>query len=188
MKKEYLSLKGIHTVTKSRLTDDAAWDIQAELVRLESEGRYEEFKELLTEFNKEYGVESFVVENVTPTEGRTEIARALTGDLSAIAEIEINYVALGDDNTAENIADTALGNEVFRKQFSSRTHTDNIAYVTAFYTTGDTDGTYEEHGLFINGGAGADSGSIISRLLLGGLVKSAIETLTIDTAITINDA
>jgi len=113
--------------------------------------------------------------NLIATVGRAVLAERLAG--GATYSGEINYGALGDDNTAPTNADVALGNEVYRKLVSSQTFDDNIAYIDFFYTASDTNGTYEEFGNFIDGAAGADTGQLWSHILTGGWTKSNTESL-----------
>jgi len=122
--------------------------------------------------------------NIIVTTGRAVLARLLAGD--ATYSGEINYGALGTDNTAPVNADTTLGTEVYRKLASSQAFEDNIAYIDFFYEAGDTDGTYEEFGNFIDGGAGADTGQLFSHIATGGWVKSAIESLFVSCEYTLS--
>lgn len=147
--------------------------------------------ENIQRYNKRFTVRSVVFENITTTVGREAIAIALTANAASLAEIEVNETALGTGATAVAVGDTTLDTEVYRKAIASRTYTNNIAYMTAFYTATETSGTYYEHGLFINGTGAADSGVLLSRVLLNapsGITKSLTETLTIDYTVTIADA
>lgn len=124
-----------------------------------------------------------VFENIVPTVGRTAIAKALTANLSSLDEIEVNESALGTGSTSPANGDTTLDTEAFRKSIASQSYSSNVAYNTAFYTAGDCNGTYYEHGLFIDGTGAADSGTLLSRVLLNsptGIAKSSAETLTIE--------
>ena len=127
-----------------------------------------------------------VFENLIPTTGRNNVAKALAGDLSAIAEAEINFTSLGTDATAPTNGDTKLGTETFRKSVASSTSSGNQLFVTAFYTAPEVSGTFDEAGLHINGTGAADSGILFSRVTFSpAVVKSASETLTVDYTVTI---
>ena len=133
-------------------------------------------------------MEEIVFNNITTTAGRTAIAKALSGNAASLAEIQVNYGALGTGSTTPAIGDTTLVTESYRAAISSISYADNVFYGTMFYGLTDVSGTFEEHGLFINGTASADTGTLLCRYLLNGLVKSTSQTLTIETAITLNDA
>jgi len=199
-----LGLKGVHTVTLARLSSPHAHKLHGDLLALRAElapmlrdktkrdpGGYKRlvanFRARLSEFNQEFGVFTKVIENVTPTEGRVMIARALSGDFTDISEIEINYTAVGTSATAPAITDAQLGTEIFRKLLSASTYESNNAFLTGFYAAGEGTGTLQEHGLFINGTATTDSGAMISRLLLGGIVKGVSDVFTVESQITISD-
>lgn len=160
------------------------------IVRLQKKGDPDnELRGLIACYNRIAGVYKEVFENIVPTVGRTAIAQVLTGNISDFTNIRMNYVALGSGITAPNNADTTLDTEVFRKDFASRSFNNNVAYFTAFYTAADVSGTFYEHGIFIGGTAAADSGVLLSRVLLNaptGIAKSASETLTIEHQITFN--
>ena len=122
--------------------------------------------------------------NLIPTSGRNNVAKALAGDLSAIAEAEINFTSLGTDATAPTNGDTTLGTETFRKAVASSTSSANQLFVTAFYTAVEVTGTFSEAGLHIDGTGAVDSGVLFSRVIIS-VTKSATETLTIDYTVTI---
>jgi len=124
--------------------------------------------------------------NLIPTVGRNNVAKALAGDLSSIAEAEINFTSLGTDGTAPANGDTKLGVETFRKAVASTTSSGNQLFVTAFYTAPEVSGTFSEAGLHINGTGAADSGILFSRVVFSpSIVKSVSETLTVDYTVTL---
>jgi len=130
----------------------------------------------------------YIQKNIIPTVGRTLIANNLTAT-NPDHSMLINYTALGTGTTAVSNNDTTLDTEVYRKATASRTNSNNIAYVTAFYTATECNGTYYEAGLFCDATGTADSGVLFSRVLLNapnGISKSNTETLTIDYTITIS--
>ncbi len=201
---ENIGLKGVHKVTLARLSSPHAVKLHGDLLALRAElapmaidkarrdpGAYKRlvanFRARLAEFNQEFGIFTKVIENVTPTEGRVVMARALAGDLTDISEIEINYTAVGTSATAPAITDSQLGTETFRKLITASTYVDNLAYITGLYAAGEATGTLQEHGLFINGTGTANSGAMISRLLLGGIVKGGSDVFTVESELTISD-
>ena len=125
--------------------------------------------------------------NLIATVGRSVLAERLAGGVTYTGEI--NYGAVGTDNTAPANGDTTLGAEVFRKVTASQTFSDNIAYVDFFYSASDFDtgvtGTIEEFGNFIDGGAGADSGQLWSHIVTGGWTKTGTESLFVSCEYTI---
>jgi len=123
-------------------------------------------------------------ENLIPTAGRNNIAKALAGDLSAISETEINFTSLGSGVTAPANGDTTLETEVFRKAVASSTSSSNQLFVTAFYIAVEAVGTHREAGLHIDGTAGVDTGVLFSRVAIN-VTKTITETLTIDYTVTI---
>lgn len=139
----------------------------------------------ILEYLRAYGVVLGYLEyrNIIVTRGRSVLAERLAGGVTYTGEI--NYGALGDDATAPTNADIKLGNEVYRKVAASQVFDNNIAYIDFFYAAGDTDGTYEEFGNFIDGAVGADSGRLWSHIATGGWVKSNTESLFVSCQYTI---
>jgi len=123
-------------------------------------------------------------DNLIPTVGRAQIAKALEAALSALSEIEINFTSLGTGLTAPANGDTTLETETFRKAVASLTSSSNQLFITAFYTAAEVSGTFKEAGIFINGTATLDSGVLFSRVAID-VTKSTSETLTIDYTVTI---
>ena len=114
---------------------------------------------------------------------------ALAGDVTA-DELEIKYVALGDDNTAPDPTDTLLGNEVFRKALTSSSKPAIGQYESVFYIApAEAVGLIEELGWFAGplAGAGADTGTLIARVLWN-RTKTALESLQIERLDTIEEA
>ena len=122
--------------------------------------------------------------NLIPTVGRTLLANNLT-DASPTNDPRINYVALGTGTNAPTNSDTTLQTETYRNTVASETNNNNIAYITGFFSATEVSGTFEEAGIFADGGAGADTGVLVSRVLIS-VTKSNTETLTVDWSLTIN--
>jgi len=123
--------------------------------------------------------------NLVPTVGRTAIADHLIASSPTPASLKVNKVALGTDATAPANGDTTLGTETYRNNIASAAKSNNIAYLTGFFSATETSGTFKEAGLFINGEAGADSGTLLSHVAID-ITKSVTETLTVDWTLTIS--
>jgi hypothetical protein len=122
--------------------------------------------------------------NLLPTVGRTAVAAHLGDTTPSPSVLYPNYVALGSGTNAPANGDTTLQTEVYRNLVASRTYANNIAYLTGFFSATETNGTYKEAGLFIEGTGAANSGTLFSRVALN-ITKSNTETLTLDWTITI---
>jgi hypothetical protein len=124
-------------------------------------------------------------ENIIPTVARTAIANWLSNASPSPASIRINKTALGTGVTAPANGDTQLETETYRKDIASETNSDNVAYFTAFYTAPEVSGTFKEAGMFMNGSAGANTGTLFSRVAID-ITKTTSESLTVDYEITIS--
>lgn len=130
-------------------------------------------------------VQQQTVHNILPTAGRAVVAQWITGDNTYDAANGANYGSLGTDNSAVANGDTTLGTETYRKATSSQAAASNVAYLSNFYTAAEVTGTFEECGWHIDGTGSADTGQLFSHFLTGSIVKSATETLTVESQITI---
>lgn len=122
-------------------------------------------------------------QNILPTVGRTAIMDHLTNASPSPSSLRINKVALGTGTTTPANADTTLDTETYRNNVASQTKSNNIGYVTGFFSATETSGTFKEVGLFINGSAGADTGTLFSHATID-TTKTTLQTLTIDYTIT----
>lgn len=143
------------------------------------------YKKLLHELHSGFMVKQVYVENITTSVGHNVFARLLSGDNTYSGNV--NYGALGTDNTAPVIGDTTLGTETYRKALSSGTYLNNQAFLENFYTAAETSGTFEEYGFFIDGNGAADSGVLFNRFTQQ-VVKANTESLNVQSTITISDA
>ena len=130
-------------------------------------------------------VRVYEYDNLIVTAGRTALANHLTNAVPTVTPLRINFTALGTGTTAPANGDTQLQTEVFRKATASETNSNNVAFVTAFYTASEVSGTFREAGLFIAGTITANSGTLFSRVAIN-ITKSLSESLTIDYTITIS--
>lgn len=139
---------------------------------------------LTKELNAMCRTEVFVENNIVPTVGRTMIANNLT-DATPDNSMLISHAALGSSGTTPANGDTTLGTEVYRNAIASLTNTNEVAYATAFFNATETSGTYAEAGIFCDGTGSADTGILLSHVLIS-VTKSTSETLTIDWELTIS--
>lgn len=122
-------------------------------------------------------------DNLIVTAGRAWIASRLAVSGSP-ADIRITHSALGTGTSTPANADTQLQTEVYRKNVASATSDQATTYLTAFYSATEYTGNIKEAGMFINGSAGANTGTLFSRIALD-TTKSSVETLTIDYTISL---
>ena len=116
--------------------------------------------------------------NMVVTLGKNAIADSLRGNETGNRGI-ITYCALGGDDTAPALTDTALGDEIGRKQISVRSSAGNVATFQTFFTTSEVVGTLKEAGLFGDTATGtADSGILYARTAID-RTKSANDTLSL---------
>jgi hypothetical protein len=163
---------------------------QRELLKIIENKRKEglEFFELVKQFNVLCNATKYSFLNIVPIVGRTLIANNLTS-ASPTNTMLINYIAIGTGSTAVDNADTQLATEVYRNTTASKTNALNVAYISAFFSATETTGTYKEAGIFSNATATANSGVLVSRVLLNpttGITKSGTETLTIDWSLSLS--
>lgn len=107
------------------------------------------------------------------------------GGLSALAgAISIDYIALGDGNTAVASGDTVLDNEVARKAVQDSIVVGAHKYFSTYFGQSEANGTIKEIGCFSGGSATLNTGTLISRISEESsdlpLTKNSSESLTID--------
>lgn len=168
VRRERVFLKSINQLTEER--EHNLWE------------RFQYYKKILQRYflQKEY-----VCENITTTVGRSAIAHRLRGGSTYTGQI--NYTALGDNNTAEVIGDATLGNETSRKALSTGANTNNQAIVETFFLMSEAVDTHEEFGMFIDGTGAADSGQLFNRWTQT-ITKTNVQTMNVQSIININDA
>ena len=176
-----------YRVTRADISSKEAKDLYDKIEWLFSNGFSEKASELLNKLNKTFGEVVALDHNIVPNTGLTVLAKAISGNATGLDALEIKYGAVGTGTGTAVLGDTTLGTEQFRKVDSSLTYKENKAYVTMLYSATDFTttgiGNIKEHGLFIDGTTGADSGSLWSRLLLNsptGISKTNLQSLTID--------
>ena len=120
--------------------------------------------------------------NVICNAGLNAICKRLHGDTTYTGEI--TKMALGTGTPTPAVGDVKLATESYRNDTASGTSSTNIAYLTAYYTEAECNGTYTEFGNFIDGGAGADTGQLWSHTAGFSWVKDATTVLVVDTKYT----
>ncbi len=125
------------------------------------------------------------VHNIIPTVGRSVIARWIIGDNTFDANNGANFGSLGTGTASPANGNTQLATEVYRKARSSEAQSSNVAVLSNFYTATEVTGTFEEAGWHIDASGTVNSGQLLSRFLTGTTVKSAIESLVVESTLTI---
>lgn len=142
--------------------------------------------EMYAEIRRLTLVNQLEVNNIIPTAGRAVIARWITGDNTYSGDDGANYGSLGTSSTAPANGDTQLTAETYRKATSSVGRSNNIAYLSNFYTATEVTGTFEEAGWHISGTGSANTGQLLSHFLTTTIAKTSVETLTVESTLTIS--
>lgn len=138
----------------------------------------------ITVFNQDGSVAQEQVEdNLVVDAGMSAILSHLTSGSPSPSTLRVNKIALGSGTNAPNASDTTLQTEVYRNNTASANKSGTVATITGFFSTTETNGTYREAGLFINGTASANTGTLLSRVAIN-ITKSSIQTMTIEWTIT----
>jgi len=180
----YLKTKGDVVYTICDMRSEEAMNLQRKIVdAIDNKYNWDLYRSLVGELNRKFKVRQYAFHNIVVTTGRAVLARLLAGETTYSGEI--NYCALGNYTATATASDTTLGNELYRKEVSSKAYASNNAYVSTFFTATEIDGTFEEVGHFIDGTAVVDSGQLFSRIASPNtaelpVTKSNTESLTID--------
>lgn len=125
--------------------------------------------------------------NIVVDAGLTLLANRLT-DASPDSGCLINYVATGTGVTAPNASDTQLQTENARKLVLSRTNDGTTAAISTTFGAGEVPtSTIKELGLFIDGSAGANTGTLLAHVA-DNFAVTALDSVFIDWRITFADA
>jgi hypothetical protein len=116
--------------------------------------------------------------NVICKAGFNALIKTLVGDTTYTGEI--NKMLLGTGVGATGVNDTQLITEAYRNDTASGVDSDNIVYLTAFFTEAEVTGTFTEFGNVIDGTASANTGKLWSHLTGLSWVKDGVTSLTID--------
>lgn len=196
--------KGVHIFTKCKVETDKARFYEQKLEDISNKWKkivkeentlklhigtirqvlHEEFIYWKRLLENEFKTFELLVENVTTTEGRNVFARLLANDNTYSGNV--THTALGTSNAAPSVSDSQLGTETYRKALSSGTALNNVSYLETFFTASEVNGTFEEYGNFIDGSGSANSGQLFNRFTQT-VIKSSLETLNVQSIITIND-
>lgn len=180
---EGVSYGGVITFTNFIINCQRALEIDAILkgARNISSSMYHE---LIAELKEITQVRQRVVHNTVLLAARSAQAGRLAGDTTYTGII--NYGALGTSATAITDADVDLGTEVCRKGIATVTQTLDAVAFDFYYSKSDTNGTYQEFGLVIDGTVTANSGLLYNRALTGGWTKTSLESMTVSIQVNIN--
>lgn len=100
----------------------------------------------------------------------------------------LNKALLGTGTDAPEATDTQLQAEVYRNNLASKSNGESndepVAYATAFFNATEVTGTFREAGIVSDGGSGADTGVLVSRVAIN-ITKTNTQTLTLEWALTI---
>ena len=111
--------------------------------------------------------------------------RVVDTGLSIFANaLSLDYIGVGDDDTAVSASDTTLGNETTRKAVASSSVSGNKRYISVYFGLSEAVGTIKEVGSFSGGSLTTDSGTLFSRISTEHtelpITKTSSESLTID--------
>lgn len=122
--------------------------------------------------------EKFTIKNLVVQEGKNWLAARAIGAAASV----MTHMAIGDNTTAANSSNTALGSELGRVQItSSSVATNTITYVASF-GAGVATGAITEAGIF----NASSSGSMLCRTTFNVVNKDASDILSISWAVTVN--
>lgn len=181
--KDGQSREGTITLTSYVLETPRAHEIDNALkdATLMDKGQYDA---LVAELDAICPKRRMVKHNLCVQAGRNVTAGILNGETTYTGII--NYGLLGSASTALSDSDTQLGTEVKRKPVATRTRVNDQVNFDFYYSKSDTNGTYQEFGMVIDGTASANTGQLFNRLLTGGWTKSSAEALTVSVQVNIN--
>ncbi len=123
------------------------------------------------------------VKNLVVTAGLTLLANRIS-DASPDSGCLVNYIAVGTGSTAPASGNTTLVTENARKQVSSRTNSGAVAAISTAFSAGEVPiSTIRELGLFIDGTATANSGTLLARVL-DNFPVTALDSVFVDWRVT----
>ena len=173
--------QGRYIITIADIITDEAKRLEARFIKARNMGRLDLANQLIRRINKKFGHEPLRIDNLVPTAGRAVGIQRLCGTLTYTGTV--NYVLLGSGSTAPANSDTQLTTEVYRRLIFSASPVANVAYISGVFTAAEVSGTFAEVGLVIDGTGVANTGQLYSHALAA-IVKTAIQTLTIDWVVT----
>lgn len=117
------------------------------------------------------------IKNLVVTVGKEFIAARIVG-----TPTEMSHMALGADNTAAAIGNTALGSELGRVALSSDTASGAIVTYTASFPAGTATGAVVEAGVF----NAASGGTMLCRTVFAVVNKGIDDAMAVTWAITVS--
>lgn len=174
---------GVVTFTTRELTTARAFEIDRILETAELMPR-NMYDHLIAELDAICSKKQITKCNLVVQAGRNVFAGILNGELTYTGII--NYGALGTSSTAVSSGQTQLVAEVKRKAVATRSRSGSQVNFDFYYSKSDTNGTYQEFCMVIDGTASANTGQMFNRLLTGGWTKSSSESLTASVQVDLN--
>lgn len=117
--------------------------------------------------------------NLVVTSGKEFIARRLASNTT-----NISYIAVGTSTAVAALSDTALGTELDRTNLSSNASvTGSEVTYTAYFGTGNANGTFSEAGLFDS--ANVSNSTMVCRTVFPGYTKTSNEIIALAWTLTI---
>ena len=117
------------------------------------------------------------IKNLVVTAGKTFIAARMVGTPTAMS-----HMALGSDNTAAAVGDTALGTELGRVALASATSSGAIVTYTASFPAGTATGAVVEAGTFND----PTTGTMLCRTVFAVVNKGVDDAMSVTWAITVS--
>ena len=115
--------------------------------------------------------------NLVVTTGKNFTASRMVGT----ADNVMSHMALGSNNTAAAVGDTALLGELGRVALTAGTATNNVVTYTATFGTGVATGGVQEAGIF----NASSAGTMLCRVVFAIVNKGANDTIAITWTVTV---
>jgi hypothetical protein len=115
--------------------------------------------------------------NLVVTTGKNFTASRMVG----VASNVMSHMALGSNNTAAAVGDTALLGELGRVALASSSATTNVVTYTATFGTGVATGGVQEAGIF----NASSAGTMLCRVVFAVVNKGANDTIAITWTVTV---
>lgn len=122
--------------------------------------------------------EDHVFDNLVVTSGKSFIASRMKDATATV----MTHMAIGTDNTAAAVGNTALGSQANRQALTSTTVNTNAVTYAATFAGGQGTGAIVEAGLF-NASSG---GTMLCRTVFPVINKAAADTLSVSWVVTVS--
>jgi len=126
-------------------------------------------------------VEGGSYENVVCQNGKVVLARWLNGENPSLGPV---YGAVGTGVGTPAATDIALFSELARVLLASNTRSSNVVTMDFFFNSSQANGTLTEAGLFLQAGSAANSGQLLSHVLISES-KTSTMTMTMEFQLTL---